>query len=86
MDEHKRLQDEVFPDLKVGLVHGRLKPAEKDEVMLKFRDREFDILVSTSVVEVGVDIPNATMMVIEGGLIVLAWRNCISSGGQSRTW
>ncbi|MGI5900836.1 MAG: ATP-dependent DNA helicase RecG, partial [Christensenellales bacterium] len=66
VDEQKRLQKEVFPDLKVGLVHGRLKPAEKDEVMLKFRDREFDILVSTSVVEVGVDIPNATMMVIEG--------------------
>jgi len=66
VDEQKRLQEEVFPDLKVGLVHGRLKPAEKDEVMLKFRDREYDILVSTSVVEVGVDIPNATMMVIEG--------------------
>lgn len=66
VDEQKRLQKKVFPDLKVGLVHGRLKPAEKDEVMLKFRDREFDILVSTSVVEVGVDIPNATMMVIEG--------------------
>lgn len=66
VDEQKRLQEEVFPDLKVGLVHGRLKPTEKDEVMLKFRDREFDILVSTSVVEVGVDIPNATMMVIEG--------------------
>ena len=56
----------IFPDLKVGLVHGRLKPAEKDKVMLAFRDREYDILVSTSVVEVGVDIPNATMMVIEG--------------------
>ena len=66
VDEQKRLQKEIFPDLRVGLVHGRLKPAEKDKVMLAFRDREYDILVSTSVVEVGVDIPNATMMVIEG--------------------
>ncbi len=66
VDEQVRLQEEVFPDLKVGLVHGRLKPAEKDAVMLAFRARQFDILVSTSVVEVGVDIPNATIMVIEG--------------------
>lgn len=66
VDEHKRLQKEVFPDLKVGLVHGRMRPADKDAVMMAFRDREYDILVSTSVVEVGVDIPNATMMVIEG--------------------
>ena len=47
-------------------MHGRLKPSEKDAVMLAFRDKEFDILVSTSVVEVGVDIPNASLMVIEG--------------------
>lgn len=66
VDEHKRLQKEVFPDLKVGLVHGRLRSAEKDAVMMAFRDKEYDVLVSTSVVEVGVDIPNATMMVIEG--------------------
>jgi len=66
VDEQMRLQREIFPDLKVGLVHGRLKPAEKDQVMLAFRDKKFDILVSTSVVEVGVDIPNATIMVIEG--------------------
>ncbi len=66
VDEQVRLQQEVFPDLKVGLVHGRMKAAEKDEVMLAFRDRQYDILVSTSVVEVGVDIPNATVMVIEG--------------------
>jgi len=50
----------------VGLVHGRMRPSEKDQVMLEFRERKFDILVSTSVVEVGVDIPNATVMVIEG--------------------
>lgn len=66
VDEHKRLQEEVFPDLKVGLVHGRMRPADKDAVMMAFRDRNYDILVSTSVVEVGVDIPNATIMVIEG--------------------
>ena len=66
VDEQDRLQKEVFPELRVGLVHGRLKPAEKDAVMLQFRNGGFDILVSTSVVEVGVDIPNATMMIIEG--------------------
>ncbi len=66
VDEQVRLQQEIFPDLKVGLVHGRMRPSEKDQVMLAFREKEFDILVSTSVVEVGVDIPNATVMVIEG--------------------
>lgn len=66
VDEQVRLQQEIFPDLKVGLVHGRMRPSEKDQVMLEFRERKFDILVSTSVVEVGVDIPNATVMVIEG--------------------
>lgn len=64
--EQSRLQQEVFPEFKVGLVHGRMRPAEKDQVMLAFRNREFDVLVATSVVEVGVDIPNATVMVIEG--------------------
>ncbi|NOY98263.1 MAG: ATP-dependent DNA helicase RecG [Chloroflexi bacterium] len=66
VDDHKKLQEEVFPDLKLGLLHGRLKPAEKDAVMAKFRDGEYDILVSTTVVEVGVDVPNATVMLIEG--------------------
>ena len=66
VEEQERLQKEVFPELRVGLVHGRLKPAEKDNVMLRFRKGDFDILVSTSVVEVGVDIPNATIMIIEG--------------------
>ena len=66
VEEQERLQKEVFPELRVGLVHGRLKPAEKDAVMLSFRKGDFDILVSTSVVEVGVDIPNATIMIIEG--------------------
>lgn len=66
VEEQQRLQREVFPNLRIGLVHGRMKPAEKDAVMLAFRNKEYDVLVSTSVVEVGVDIPNATLMVIEG--------------------
>ncbi len=65
VDEHERLQREIFPKLKAGLLHGRLRPDEKEQVMRKFRDREFDILVATSVVEVGLDIPNATVMVVE---------------------
>jgi len=64
--EYERLSTDVFPDLRLGLLHGRMKSREKDEVMKAFRDRQVDILVSTSVVEVGIDIPNATVMVIEG--------------------
>lgn len=64
-DEFENLQ-KVFPKLKLGLLHGRLKPKEKDQVLLDFKDKKYDILVSTSVVEVGVDVPNATIMVIEG--------------------
>jgi ATP-dependent DNA helicase RecG len=66
VEQHRRLQTEIFPKLKLGLLHGRMKPEEKDQTMKDFRDRRFDILVSTTVVEVGVDIPNATVMVIEG--------------------
>ena len=66
VDDHLRLQTEVFPELKLGLLHGRMRPEEKDEVMHAFHNREIDILVSTSVVEVGVDVPNATVMLIEG--------------------
>jgi ATP-dependent DNA helicase RecG len=64
--EHQRLQAEVFREFKVGLLHGRLKPEEKEEVMARFRAGEYQILVSTSVVEVGVDVPNATVMMVEG--------------------
>lgn len=64
--EYERLSNDVFPDLRLGLLHGRMKPREKDEVMTAFREKDIDILVSTSVVEVGIDIPNATVMVIEG--------------------
>jgi ATP-dependent DNA helicase RecG len=66
VDEHASLQAEVFHRLNLGLLHGRMKPAEKDEVMEKFRNKEYDILVATTVVEVGVDVPNATVMLIEG--------------------
>ena len=63
MAEH--LQADIFPGLKVGLLHGRLSPLEKEAVMASFTAREFDILVSTTVIEVGIDVPNATLMVIE---------------------
>ena len=66
VDDYETLSKEVFPDLKLGLLHGRMRPSEKDETMLKFRDRKYDILVSTTVIEVGVDVPNATVMLIEG--------------------
>lgn len=62
---YERLAGEVFPDLRVGLMHGRLKPAEKDRVMTQMRTGELDVLVATTVVEVGVDCPSATIMVIE---------------------
>jgi ATP-dependent DNA helicase RecG len=63
--EYERLSRDVFPDLKLGLIHGRLSAAEKDAVMHKFRAGELDILVSTPVVEVGIDVPNATVMLVE---------------------
>ena len=66
VEEHERLQKDIFPNLSLGLLHGRLRPDEKDETMARFRDQEHQILVSTSVVEVGVDVPNATVMIIEG--------------------
>jgi ATP-dependent DNA helicase RecG len=65
IDEYERLSKEVFPKLKLGLLHGRLSSEEKDEVMQRFHRNEVQILVTTTVVEVGVDVPNATVMVIE---------------------
>ena len=64
--EYEWLSEEVFPDLRLGLLHGRLTSGEKDAAMDEFRRGELDILVSTAVVEVGIDIPNATVMMIEG--------------------
>ncbi|MDZ4159785.1 MAG: ATP-dependent DNA helicase RecG, partial [Anaerolineaceae bacterium] len=66
VEEHARLQQEVFPSLSLGLLHGRLKADEKNHVMNRFYSGEHQILVSTSVVEVGVDVSNATVMLIEG--------------------
>jgi ATP-dependent DNA helicase RecG len=66
VEEHRRLQEEVFPDLRLGLLHGRMKGEEKEAVMAQFHRGELDILVSTSVVEVGIDVPNATVMLVEG--------------------
>ncbi len=63
--EYQRLSEEVFPDLKLGLLHGRMPATEKDEAMRRFRSGELDILVSTPVVEVGIDVPNATVMLVE---------------------
>ena len=65
-DEYERLSNEVFSDLKLGLLHGRMAAKDKDRVMRQFRDGELDVMVSTAVVEVGIDVPNATVMLIEG--------------------
>jgi ATP-dependent DNA helicase RecG len=62
---YEYLRDQVFPRFKVGLLHGRMKPEEKDEVMRRFVSAEIQILVSTTVIEVGIDVPNASVMVIE---------------------
>ncbi len=64
--EFLRLQKEVFPKLRLGIVHGALKGTEKDSAMLAFKNQETDILVATSVIEIGIDIPNATVIIIEG--------------------
>jgi ATP-dependent DNA helicase RecG len=64
-EEYERLQKHIFYKQRVGLLHGRMRPAEKDEVMARFSAGELDVLVSTSVVEVGIDVPNASVMLIE---------------------
>jgi ATP-dependent DNA helicase RecG len=66
VSEYKRLQDSVFPDLRLGLLHGRMGSGDKEEVMTSFRQGEYDVLVTTPVVEVGIDVPNATVMLVEG--------------------
>ena len=63
--EYERLAEEVFPELRLGLLHGRMPTVEKDKIMRRFRSGELDILVSTPVVEVGIDVPNATVMLVE---------------------
>jgi ATP-dependent DNA helicase RecG len=66
VQEYERLSRDVFPELRLGLLHGRMSASEKEAVMRAFRAGEVDILVSTAVVEVGVDVPNATVILIEG--------------------
>ena len=63
--EYRRIQKSIFPDFKIGLMHGRLKQSEKDRIMSKFRSHQYDVLISTTVIEVGVDIPDATIVLIE---------------------
>ncbi len=66
IEEHQRLSETVFPDLNLGLLHGRMPLRDKENVMNQFKNKELDILVSTPVIEVGIDIPNATVMLIDG--------------------
>ena len=63
--EAEKLKEKIFPDLNIGLVHGKLPAQEKEEIMQKFKKGEYDVLVSTTVIEVGVDVPEATVMIIE---------------------
>jgi len=64
--EFERLRKKVFPDFKLGLLHGQMKAKEKDKIMRAFKSKKVEVLVSTPVVEVGIDVPNATIMIIEG--------------------
>jgi ATP-dependent DNA helicase RecG len=85
--EAQRLKTDVFPDLEIAVLHGRMSGREKDRIMTAFRDREADILVATSVIEVGIDVPNATVMLVEGadrfGLAQLhQFRGRVGRGGN----
>jgi ATP-dependent DNA helicase RecG len=66
VSEFERLKAEIFPGIKIGLLHGQMKGAEKEAVMKKFNEGSIHILVATSVIEIGIDVPNATVILIEG--------------------
>ena len=63
-EEYEKLSTKIFPDLKIAMLHGKMKSKEKESIMRDFKDKKYDMLVATSIIEVGVDVPNATAMVV----------------------
>ncbi|HVF75182.1 MAG TPA: ATP-dependent DNA helicase RecG [Acidimicrobiales bacterium] len=90
IEEYERLRTEVLADLRLGLLHGQMRPADKEPVMAAFRRGEVDVLVATTVIEVGVDVPNATVMVIEDadrfGIAQLHQLRGRVGRGSARSW